>query len=262
MKQHRKPHRYKKRKPIYRNRFLWLTLFVLLFSFAVFYFLFLADFFQVKEINVAGLQEALRGRLKLSVQGMVENKTLFFPTRSIFLVNTGKMKEDIFRKFPSVAEIEIHRNFPDSLNIAVVEREGLASFCREEDCFVLDKEGVVFDISDHLGPLIRTVIFNGEIELGDKVIGKEELNQLLEVNSRLERDLDIAVKELLISSSEKLTVLTQEGWEIYLNFREGTEWQLTKLKVLLDEKIPPEKRKDLEWIELRFGNFANPKYKS
>jgi hypothetical protein len=143
-----------------------------------------------------------------------------------------------------------------------VEREGLANFCREEDCFSLDKEGVVFEINDHPGPLIRTVIFNGEIELGDKVIGKEELNQLLEVNSRLERDLDIAVKELLISSSEKLTVLTQEGWEIYLNFREGTEWQLTKLKVLLDEKIPPEKRKDLEWIELRFGNFANPKYKS
>jgi len=36
---------------------------------------------------------------------------------------------------------------------------------------------------------------------------------------------------------------------------------LTKLKLLLDEKIPIRKRGDLEWIELRFGNFANPKYK-
>ncbi len=61
---------------------------------------------------------------------------------------------------------------------------------------------------------------------------------------------------------EKLTALTQGGWELYFNPRGDIKWQLTKLKVLLDEKIPPEKRKDLQWIELRFGNFANPKYRT
>jgi cell division septal protein FtsQ len=261
MKQYRKPHRYKKRKPIYHNRFLWLTLLALVLSLALFYFLFLADLFQIKEINVAGLQEALQGRLKLLVQERTENNALSFPTRSIFLVNTGKIKEDILKEFPSINEIEIGRNFPDSLNVSATERKGLASFCQEEACFILDGEGIVFENNGDLEPLIKTLTSGSEIKLGDKVIEEDELRRLLEINSYLEMDLDIAVKELVISSTEKLTVLTQEEWEIYLNPREEIEWQLTKLRVLLNEKIPQERRGDLEWIELRFGNFANPKYR-
>jgi len=261
MKQRRKPHRYKKRKPIYRNLFLWLGIFVLLLSFSLLYFLFLADFFQVKEINVAGLQEVLQGRLKLLVQERAENNILSFPTRSIFLVDTGKMTEDILRKFPLISKVEISRNFPDSLNVSVAERKGLASFCGENVCFAMDEEGVVFENDGDTKPLIRTLISENEIHLGDKVIEKEELRQLLEINSYLEMDLGVAVKELIIASAEKLTVLTQEGWELYLNPREKIEWQLTKLKVLLNEKIPQGERERLEWIELRFGNFANPKYR-
>ena len=46
-----------------------------------------------------------------------------------------------------------------------------------------------------------------------------------------------------------------------MNPQERVEWQLTKLEVNLKEEIPPESRKNLEYIELRFGNFAPYKYK-
>ena len=65
----------------------------------------------------------------------------------------------------------------------------------------------------------------------------------------------------MIVSDEKLTGLTTEDWEVYFNLQKDIEWQLTKLRAVLEEKIPPEKRKDLEYIELRFGNFAPFKYK-
>ncbi|MDP1538585.1 MAG: hypothetical protein Q8M00_00960, partial [bacterium] len=92
-------------------------------------------------------------------------------------------------------------------------------------------------------------------------IEKEDLISILEINSQLEENLNILIKGFIISSREKLIVLTQEGWELYFNLQEDVKWQLAKLKALLEEKIPPEKRKNLEYIELRFGNFANPKYK-
>ncbi|MDP3995775.1 MAG: hypothetical protein Q8P74_00810, partial [bacterium] len=225
------------------------------------YFLFLADFFQIREINTAGLQKILPSSLKLSVQERTGNKILFFPSRSIFLVNIGEIERDILGEFPSLVGIDISRDFPDSLNARVVEREGLASFCLMEDCFIVDKEGIAFEAGNYLSPIIKTSILTGEVKLGDKVIDQEELKQLLEINFYLERDLNIALREILISPSNNLTALTQEGWEIYLNLGEETKWQLTKLKLLLGEKIPPEKRGELEWIELRFGNFANPKYK-
>ncbi|MDP2967013.1 MAG: FtsQ-type POTRA domain-containing protein [bacterium] len=277
---YRKPHRFKKRKPIYRNRFFWLAILILFFFSSFFYFLFFTEFFQVKKINIVGLEQVPEEQLNLSIKDKLETKILFFPTRNIFLVDLNKIKEDILKKFHRIAKIEISRNFPDSLNVLVTERKIIATFCqegeedksssspsafaREANCFAVDEEGIIFEekpIDRIIQPLIKALISADEISLGKKVIEKEDLISILEINSQLKEDLNILVKEFIISSKEKLIVLTSEGWELYFNLRSDVKWQLAKLKALLEEKIPEEQRKDLEYIELRFGNFANPKYK-
>jgi hypothetical protein len=65
----------------------------------------------------------------------------------------------------------------------------------------------------------------------------------------------------LIISEEELHFQTQDNWEIFINPQKDIDWQLTKLKEALEEAIPKEKVKNLEYIDLRFGNFAFPKYK-
>ena len=296
VKQYRKPHRFKKRKPIYRQRFFWLGLLILISLSSLFYFLFFAEFFQVEKINLSGLEQVSQEDLNLLIQEKLENRILFFPTRSIFLMDLNKIKEDILGKFPQIAKVEIKRSFPRALDFLVTEREGLAIFCQEgeedkssslnfadaqvDNCFVLDKEGIIFEerlVSNSSWPVIRTLTFTAEINPGEKVVKedkssfppfaaarvveKEDLVSILEINSQLKENLNIPIEEFVISSREKLIVLTSEGWELYFNLQENIEWQLTKLKALLEEKIPSEKRQDLEYIELRFGNFANPKYK-
>jgi len=280
VKGYRKPHRFKKRKPIYRNRFFWLAILILIFFSSFFYFLFFTEFFQVEKISIVGLEQISEEQLNLSIKDKLENRILFFPTRNIFLVDLNKIKEDILKKFHRIATIEIHRNFPDSLNVLVTERKIIATFCqegeedkssslpsafaREANCFALDEEGIVFEekqIDRIIQPLIKALISADEISLGKKVIEKEDLISILEINSQLKEDLNIPIEEFIISSKEKLIVLVSEGWELYFNLQENIKWQLTKLKALLEEKIPEEQRKDLEYIELRFGNFANPKYK-
>lgn len=261
---HRKPHRFKKRKPIYRNRFFWLVILILIFFSSFFYFLFFTEFFQVEKINIVGLEQVSEEQLNLLIKEKLENRILFFPTRNIFLVDLNKIKEDILKKFHRIATIEIRRNFPDSLNVLIRERKELAVFCQEENCFVLDKEGIVFEekpIDRIIQPLIKALISSDEINLGKKVIEKEDLILLLEINSQLKDNLNIPIKEFIIFSEEKLIAVTQDGWELYFNLQADVKWQLTKLKALLEEKIPEEERINLEYIELRFGNFANPKYK-
>ncbi|MCX6759250.1 MAG: FtsQ-type POTRA domain-containing protein [Candidatus Nealsonbacteria bacterium] len=296
---YRKPHRFKKRKPIYRNRFFWSAILILIFFSSFFYFLFFTEFFQVEKINIVGLEQVSEEQLNLSIKDKLGNRILFFPTRNIFLLDLNKIKEDILEKIHRIAKIEIRRNFPDSLNVLVTERKIIATFCqegeedkssslpfvatREVNCFALDKEGIVFEekpIDRTIQPLIKALISADEISLGKKVIEKEDLISILEINSQLKEDLNIPVKEFIISSKtelpfteanvdkrtsfssiEKLIAVTQDGWELYFDLQEDVKWQLTKLKALLEEKISEEQRKDLEYIELRFGNFANPKYK-
>jgi len=69
------------------------------------------------------------------------------------------------------------------------------------------------------------------------------------------------VQELLIVSEARFEAKTLEGFQIYFNFQEDLDWQLTKLKAVLEEEISQERRKNLEYIDVRFGNFAPYKYR-
>jgi hypothetical protein len=263
-KQYRKLHRYKKRKPVYKNRFLWLGFLILALSFSFFYFLFLSEFFQVEEIKLAGCRQISQERLALLIDEKLEKHILFFPSQSIFLADLNGIKKDILERFPEAAKVEIKRIFPKTLDFSIIEREGVAVFYWQDKYFILDEEGVIFEEKSsavNFWSPIKISDFAGEIRLGAKVLEKGDLASIRQIDSELKEDLDILVEGFVISAGKKLTVSTGEGWEIYFNLQEDAEWQLTKLKAVLEEKVPPEKRKDLEYIELRFGNFANPKYR-
>ncbi len=270
----RKPHRIKRKKSIWKNRFFWLTLLILIIFGVAFYLFIFSSFFQVEEIIVSGEERVSKDEIKFIVKKNLEKKILFFPTKSIFLVNLDQIKEDVLGSFPQIAEIEIGRGFPNGLNIIAVERLAVANFCKNDNCFLLDNEGVIFDpvrndISNGVeetqleGDLIK-IIDKQKIDdiavLGEKVIEKDYLEKILKIQKNLSEELEIGTEEFIVFS-ERLNVKTAEGWEIYFDQKGDLNWQITKLSLVLKEKIPPENRKDLEYIELRFGDLASFRYR-
>jgi len=275
VKQHRKPHRFKKRKPIYRNRFFWLGLLILIFLSSTFYLLFFSKIFQVKEINIAGLQQVSEEQLNLLGEGKLENKILFFPTRSIFLVNLNKIREDILKKFPQIGKINFKRKFPDTLEILIEEKKPVAIFCQAhlsftpenfggqaDECFLLDNTGIIFEQTDQKEGFPK--IIGGEpiepLTLGKKIVEKDYLESILEFQRELGENLKIDVKEFILGEG-KLTALTFEGWQIYFDLTGNISEQILNLDLVLKEKISPENRGNLQYIDLRFGNRVYFKYK-
>ena len=274
MKKYRKPYRVKKKKSIFRNRFFWLGILILIVFIGLFYFLVFSSFFQIKEIKISGnsaFAEALADRQKISVENIqeviekeIEQRVLFLPSKSIFLADFPKIKAKISEIFPQIAQINCKREFPDTLTVTIEERKPTAVFNQEDLYFFLDKEGIIFENTLAGGQLIKIkkAIKDKELKLGDRVLEKELISAILEIESKLENDLKIPIEEVLVVSDERINIKTSDGWEIYLNPKGDIEWQLTKLRVDLEEEIPQERRKDLEYIELRFGNFAPYKYRS
>ena len=74
--------------------------------------------------------------------------------------------------------------------------------------------------------------------------------KVLEINSQLEKD--IKIKEALLISENRLNIKTLEGWEIYFNPKKDLNWQIEEIKILLEQKISPENRENLEYVDLRF----------
>jgi len=260
-----RPYKIKKKKPIYKNQFFWLgILFLILFS-SIFYLLFFFEFFQVKNINVEGQNKVSADSIKLLAESKLENEILFFNTESIFLVKSGEIKEQILDDFPQIAKAEVRRELPDIIDIKISERVGQAVWCQEERCFALDNEGIIFeDIFDVATDTFRVRGGAGDkpdLKLGDKITDKDKLSQVLYLESKLRDKIKISIVDINMVSDERLNAKTLAGWEIYFNPEEDLNWQLDKLYAVLDKEISSEKRDDLEYIELRFGNLASYKYK-
>jgi len=259
---YRKAHRIKRKKSILKSRFFWLTSLILIVFGVVFYFLIFSPFFQVEKIIVSGEEKVSKEEIKELIKRNLEKKILFCKTKSIFLVNLNQIRKDILNNSPQLAEVEISQGFPDALDVIVIERLALANFCQNEKCFLLDNKGIIFEEIEPQTNLIK--IIDGQKEkmpkLGEQMIERDYLEKILKIKKYLFEELKLGTKEFLVFS-QRLNVKTDEDWEIYFDPRGDLNWQLTKLNSVLKEKIPPEKRKNLEYIELRFGDLAAFRYR-
>ena len=59
----------------------------------------------------------------------------------------------------------MRRSFPDTLEIALIERAPVALWCESESCFLIDKDSVIFQKAQSETGLIK---ISGEKEMLDK----------------------------------------------------------------------------------------------
>jgi cell division protein FtsQ len=276
MRNYRKPYKAKKKRSIFKNRFLWLGILILAIFSGGFYLICFHSFFQIKVIEISGNEKVSAESLENLLNEKISQKFLFLPSQSIFLAHFNEIKREILRDFPQVSETELRRKLPHTLLLQIKEREPVAVFCQTDKMFFVDKEGIIFESLDPNMTKQDFATFkkeaDGEINLGEKIIEEEQLAKILEVESRLKNQLKIlteeekssfstlantlVIEEIFVVSEIRFDVKTSEGFKIYFNFKEDLGWQLTKLRAVLEEEVPPEKRKDLEYIDVRFGKFA------
>lgn len=258
---YRRPHRIKRKKPIFHHRFFWPVVLILIIGTAFSYFLFFSQFFQIQKIIISGNKKVPEKGIREVVERELAGKRLLLAANNLFLVRADKIRKDILSQFPQIAEIEMGRSFPNGLNITLVERREVAIVC-EKECFLLDSQGVIFEkipTGDYGLPEIQNPNLD-KLELGVEIIKRDLLAKILRILSGLD-DIGILTKKANIISEERINVITLEGWEICFDPQKDLDWQLTKLKAVLEKYIPQEKRELLEYIELRFGNLAPFKYR-
>ena len=253
MKSYRKLHRYRKKKSTLKNRFFWLATLILVCLTFLFSFLFFSGTFLIEKIVVTGQK-------RVSKEAVI---SLVVP-ENIFLIDKKAVRVKILENFLQIAEVKISRNFPDTLNILVTERVSVAVWCQEERCFLVDDGGITFEkiaVEDEAQQVLIRNLNGGKLVLGNRAVEGEELSKILKIDSDLKSKLNIKVEGFTISPDDKLIVLAEEDWEIYFSLTNDIDWQVTKLGAVLEEKIPLGERDNLEYIDLRFGNFAPYKYK-
>jgi cell division septal protein FtsQ len=247
----RKRIRVKRKKPFFKKPLFSFMIFLSLFLIGGVYSFFFSDLFKVKEIEILGSNKIQLEDFDKFLKSKIENK-------NIFLEKLQPIKNELLKNFPQVFLVEVERKFPSKLIFKISERKEVANFCQNETCYLIDREGIVFGVGREESLLkIEKAKLDEEIKPGKSIIEREILTKILEISKRI----DFEIESVLIVSEDDLHFKTKQGWEIIIDPEKDIDWQLTKLKVAIENAIPKEKMNDLEYIDLRFGNFAYPKYK-
>lgn len=254
----KKIHRYKKKKSIFRNKFFWTLLLLLVISTSIFYFVCFSQFIQIKKIEIYGTNKVEATKVESMVEKRLNKKILFWSSKSIFLANATGIKKELAKNFPEIETIKIQKRLPSNLAIEVKERVAVAIWCHEgsDECFLIDREGIVFERGSLKNSfVIRSGNENETPDVGQRVVEGDLMNTILKIKESGLKNRGIEIKEFLIRDKERVDIITTEGWEIYFNPERDVNWQITELSLLLEKEIPPERTKNLEYIDLRFSKI-------
>ncbi len=262
-----KIHRTKPRESILRKRWFWITVLCVLLTVSVIYFVLFYSGFQVNNIDISGNQK-ISG---LDIKGIASDEAYkeFFSfagwrvaSKSILLVRTGKIINQISQRFPAIEKVEVRKKMFQSLTIIITERAPVAVFCPINDglennvCYFMDNAGVIFEPVSELPNdriIVRKNITGNKLIAGIAVVQKDSMDLLLKLEKSMRDNFEITIKEATITSPIKLSVTTDEGWKIYFNLGDNSDAdiELAKLSLLLKGGITDKERENLKYIDLK-----------
>ncbi len=266
----RRRHQIKPKGSIIKKPLFWFSFLFLIVVSAALYFLIFFGEIQITDIKIFGNKKVSVDELKSIVSDKINQKILWKSSRSIFLARKSEIIKEVLNRFPEISEVKVEKDFPKTLILEIKEREPFAIFCSpdiedSEKCFFLDKNGIIFE---NIAPdsfssrgqnflekklIIRFSESKKEFSLGQEVVEKELLDLILQIQGNLRDGLQIDIQEAVVSLPKRLNIKTSENWQIYFNLESDINLQITKLNLLLKEEISPEKRKSLEYIDVRFS---------
>ncbi len=235
---------------------------VLFLSIILAYILFFSPIFEIKQISVSGNKSITEEEIKDFLNNFLNQKLLaFFNKNNLFLITSEKFENILIDGFPKISFVKIEKDLAKkTINLEITERNSVGIFCRQEKCYYIDQNGIVFEKAPTTKGTLILVIkdrSNVPIDFGQKVISKQALSDLVKTRSDLLKQFSIGILNFEIKSSvlKELRAYTSQGWYIVFDWSRNLGEQLEDLKLVLEKKIK-ENSQNLEYIDLRIKRRA------
>jgi hypothetical protein len=260
--QWKKPYRVKKKKSILKSRYFRPFLLIAFLALGIFYLAFFSPLFQLKRVEISGNQKIETQAIDSAVYEKMSKKILFFETSSIFLTISQDINKALLSAYPQIDSVAIKKDIFGQISLIIKEKQPLAVIFNKDNYYYVDQDGIIFEKiqeQDSEKIKIQSYDFPQEFNLGEKVIEPDALSEILKIKGSMAK-LEVFAAEADIISDQRLNIKTSEGWEVYFNLKGDLNWQITELKTVLENKIPSQKRRNLEYIDLRFNDmiFVSP----
>lgn len=245
--------------------FLWITIFFLIiFVLAAIIYLLRLPALEVNKIEISGNYTIEKSDIEDRINGILNGFSFYFiPKKNYFLARPGTIEQNLLETFPRIGEAAIQKKPFGGLRIEIKEREAWAIYCSQK-CFFIDKSGFMYEEAFmNSGNLIRFIKTDDEsLGIGKYAVQNETINLFLQLEEKINLSGLGPVTEynLSLKSPGELRIKTGEGFYLELNLDDNFNRVFAILETVLNDEIK-EKRANLEYIDLRFGNKVFYKYR-
>ena len=233
---------------------------MILLLLAFFYWLFFTPTFAIERINIRTNQILSHKTIAEIIKKQVgERRWRFARQDNLFAFNVKKLQDELRNEF-NAERAYIKKDRPHDLAIIISGKPWLAIWSARGNYYSLDEQGAVLGQLD--GDIkadfySKPIIYSQDYSLPmvrDRVLNNATfafMNQLLQ-NAYI-RSLQPQFFIVDRAESNNLNLKVQDGWKINFDTAGDLVQQVHSLSLLLHNSISPDKQKQLEYIDLRFG---------
>ena len=260
----------RQRKKRRRRQIAFLVIFVVLAVTAgSIYALFFSSWFTIKEIKVSGNNELNHEEIRSLAENHINQNYLFGliqPYSNILFAGSEVIEHSLKDRYPLIETANVNKNLLNkNLYIELREREGIGVYCKGnpsidsgQACFYFDRNNVLFKEAPHFSGNLFLVVEDGrnrDFKLGHSFDDAELLDKIFETKRILDELRIVEYQNFLLpENSFDFWIKTKEDWHIYLDKETDIPSQLVALKKFMEEKLSPDRRQTLQYIDLRINN--------
>jgi hypothetical protein len=245
------------------SRFLfWLLTLVFLGVCA--YLLFFSPLLEVETISVDGNESISSEEVVFRAQEAISgNYYWYFPKNNIFFVNKQEIDSALRKNFNRLELVAIEKKFPKAVLVKVKERQPEMVWCSGGVCYLIDKEGLAYtgaggtDEEMNSSNFLTVVDDNSRpVDIGKTTIGKDFIEYLKQMDAVIANDLKLEIEgnyhtPALASGEVFVRVKEGDGWTLKLSSGIFPDETKKIIQTLFDKELDGEKRKNLDYLDLR-----------
>ncbi|MFH1284043.1 MAG: FtsQ-type POTRA domain-containing protein [Candidatus Peregrinibacteria bacterium] len=222
------------------------------------YLLFFSAYFEIKHIQV-GKSLTENETLDNEIANITKDKI----GNSLPFLNTDEIRIKILEAFPEIEQVEINKDYPDTVIINFAEYPLVANVINEspsiKKSYIINSLGyaVKEDLENTGLPYIR-IKSDEPINIENPVIGQPKLKYILDTITYFEDKFGMRIIEVQYEKiPREIHLLTEKNFYIWIDMQYTAEDQLKKLKkALVKLDIYNE---NLEYIDLRIAGEKGDK---
>lgn len=261
------PFTKKKKRPKINWKKFFFSLLIISVLAGVFWWLFLSNFWDIKDIEVEGAERISEKEiLDIAWNQTRQEKLLFSSQSKLTLFDKEKLEEKLKKKY-RLPEVLVNKKIPNKIKILIKEDQCSFVLLEDEKYHEVDSRGYIMETWDEIKDIETPLIKNKSVEskvIGDRVyMDRNYLNYITEFYNLLSRvSQDIKIESFILDhdvpglegvEKNTITIKIVDGPNIYLDMKIDAESQVNRLIILKDKDLK-ESFWDKEYINLKFGD--------